>query len=113
MLTSFDLQLLAEKIKENIQKEFEFIHLSKNLMDTITVARTTNGYEIEIPAEIYDINKYYKQGVIVYTNEGSYAQEVDDKGGFSTTHKNYIIRAIMNAIEDWKSNYNVNGVGFE
>ncbi len=107
MLSELELLSLATKIKDNIQKEFALIHLSQNLMNTIKVTRTTMGFEIEIPAEIYDLTKWYKEKVVVYTGRGSYAQQVDVEGGFSETHKNYVERAIKNAIVQWVEETNI------
>lgn len=112
MLSSNELSILAEKIKNKISKNFENIHLSGNLMNSIVVRRTTNGFEIDIPAEIYDLQKWYKEKVIVYTGEGSYAQAVDTEGGFSGTHTDYVEKAIKEAIAEWTTEmkYNVGKV---
>lgn len=112
MLSEYSLLDLANKIKAKIRQEFVNIHLSKNLMDTIEVKRTTMGYEIEIPAEIYDLDKWYNEKVIVYTGEGSYAQQVNIEGGFSGTHQNYVEKAIQDAINEWikERKYNVKKV---
>lgn len=100
-LSTNDLQLLAERIKKKIREEFAVVHLSQNLIDTIEVRRTTFGFEIEIPAEIYDIGRWYKDRAIVYTGQGSYAQQVDVEGGFSGTHTDYVEDAIKDAIKEW------------
>lgn len=114
MLSSSELSILAEKIKNKIFKNFEYVHLSKNLIDTIEVRRTTFGYEIDIPAEIYDLQKWYKERVIVYTGEGSYAQEVNESGGFSGKHTNYVEDAIKEAISEWtiEMKYNVERISW-
>lgn len=96
-----NLQKLAEKIKEYIKKDFAEVHLSKNLMDTISVYATEKGFNIDIPAEIYDIDKFFKEGVIVYTGEGSYAEAVNKEGGWSKTHVGYVEFSIKRAILDW------------
>lgn len=100
-MTQQDLQRLAEKITEKIKDDFKIAHLSKNLMDTIIISPTADGFTIEIPAEMYDIGKYYKDRVILYTGQGSYAQEVNVSGGFSKTHIGYVERAINEAIIEW------------
>lgn len=96
-----DLQKLAEKIKAYIKKDFEEVHLSRNLMDTISVYATEKGFNVDIPAEIYDIDKYLNDGVIIYTGEGSYAQEVNQSGGWSKSHIGYVEYSIKRAIFDW------------
>lgn len=95
------LQKLAEKIKEKIRNDFKEVHLSQNLMNTISISSTPTGFLIDIPAEIYDLAKYYKEGVIVYTGAGSYAEDVDINGGFSGKHKDYIERAILESVSEW------------
>ena len=95
------LQKLAEKIKEKIRNDFKEVHLSQNLMNTISVSSTPTGFLIDIPAEIYDLAKYYKEGVIIYTGTGSYAEDVDINGGFSGKHKDYIERAILESVREW------------
>ena len=95
------LQKLAEKIKEKIRNDFKEVHLSQNLMNTISVSSTPTGFLIDIPAEIYDLAKYYKEGVIIYTGAGSYAEDVDINGGFSGKHKDYIERAILESVSEW------------
>ena len=100
-MTQKQLQDLAEKIKKYIKKDFEETHLSGNLMENIYVTLTDKGIDIEIPAEMYDINKFLKEGVVVYTGEGSYAEQVDEIGGFSKKHKNYVEIAIRKALKEW------------
>lgn len=95
------LQKLAEKIKEKIRNDFKEVHLSQNLMNTISVSSTPTGFLVDIPAEIYDLAKYYKEGVIIYTGAGSYAEDVDINGGFSGKHKDYIERAILESVSEW------------
>lgn len=112
MLSSSELSILAEKIRNKIRLDFEYVHLSQNLINTIEVRRTTFGYEIDIPAEIYDLQKWFKEKVVVYTGQGSYAQEVDVSGGFSGKHTDYVELAIKEAISEWVSEmkYNVGKV---
>ena len=95
------LQKLAEKIKQKIINDFKEVHLSQNLMNTISVSSTPTGFLVDIPAEIYDLAKYYKEGVIIYTGAGSYAEDVDINGGFSGKHKDYIERAILESVSEW------------
>ena len=104
-----NLQKLAEKIREYIRKDFEEVHLSRNLMDTISVYATEKGFNVDIPAEIYDIDKYLNDGVIIYTGDGSYAEAVNQQGGWSKSHIGYVEFAIKRAIFDWvtESNYRI------
>lgn len=96
-----DKRLLADLIIYYIRKDFEIVHLSKNLVNTIRLEKTNNGYAVIIPAEMYDISQFRKKGVVVHNNKGSYANEIDSSGGFSGQHKNYVDRAINSAIQNW------------
>lgn len=101
MYNDKDLQILADLIKKNIQEDFTDVHLTGNLMNTIKITRTTLGFEIDIPAELYDLNVWYEKKVIVHTNQGSYAQIVNEEGGFSGQHINYVERSITKSINEW------------
>ena len=93
-----NLTRLAERIERNIKNDFEKLHITRNLMDTIKVVVHQDKVEIEIPAERYDFKKWNKDKVVVYNNTGSYAQSVDAYGGFSKTHKLYVENAIYDAL---------------
>lgn len=101
MISRADLLQLANLIKEEIEAEFEYLHLTHNLVDTMKIIPSENGYYIDIPADMYDINAWYEKGLILYTGEGSYAQEVNISGGFSTKHKGFIEDCIKSAIQDF------------
>ncbi len=107
IISTLDLQNLANKIVEKIKEDFEVYHISKNLINTIKITQTSRGIDIDIPAEIYDLQRWYKDRVIVYNGNGSYAQEVDERGGFSGTHTNYVEDAIKSAIKEWISEKNL------
>lgn len=98
---------LARIIVKNLKAEFSVVHLSGNLANTISITKysseSQSGYDINIPAEIYDIPLYRRKGVIVHTGNGSYANEVDLSGGFSGRHKNYVDRCIQESIQEWLS----------
>ena len=101
------VQELAELIRAYIRANFETVHLSGNLMDTITVEKTADGFTVEIPAEIYDLKRWKKEKAIVYTGEGSYAEKVNQTGGFSGKHANYVEDEIEIAIIDWGRDNNM------
>lgn len=92
---------LANKIEEKLKKDFDVIHLSGNLANTIKIEKTDNGYSVQIPARVYDLVKWRTNRVIVYTGTDSYAEAVDQNGGFSGKHKKYVERAIMESIDEW------------
>lgn len=101
MISEELLKKLADKIKTYLKKDFEEIHLSENLMNTIEVSKTESGFLIEIPAQVYDIARFKNEKVIIYTGSDSYANEVDNSGGFSKKHKDYIENAVLKSIEEW------------
>ena len=101
MISRADLMILAQKIEANIKKEFEYIHFTGNLMETIQITPSENGFYIDIPADMYDIKTWFEKGIIVYTGEGSYAEAVNQQGGFSRTHTGYVEYAIKKAINEF------------
>ena len=92
---------LANKIVEKIMQDFQLVHLSTNLMSTIEVRVVGNNVEIEIPANIYDVEKYLNEGVLIFTGEGSYASDVDTYGGFSGKHKDYLERSAREGAQEY------------
>ena len=54
-------------------------------------------------------DRFRKEGAIVYTGKGSYAEAVNKKGGFSGSHKNYVERAIELAIFTWMKSNGIKG----
>lgn len=103
MVSSEDMRLLALLIEDELKKEFSFTFLSGNLKNSIRIEKGEgNGYNIIIPAQLYDINEWKKTGVKVH-RPGSYAAEVDKTGGFSGKHKNYVDRCIEKALTKWEA----------
>ena len=98
-------ELIVERIKANFQNKF----ISQNLINTISIYETENGWAVDIPAECYDITEFNKKGVVVYNGKGSYAQAVNKSGGFSKSHKNYVEKAINEAIAIWKNEQGIKG----
>jgi hypothetical protein len=110
MITEEMIKDLSIMIMNEIKADFEVIFYSGNLRDTLYVEPTGNGVKVVIEAEMYDLLQYKKNSVIIYTGEGSYANEVDIKGGFSGKHQDYVIRSIQNGITQWFLKYNLQGV---
>ena len=101
---------LAKLIVANLQREFETIHFTGNLANTITISEINGGIAVEIPAQRYSFAAYQKKGIIIpYEKGGSYASEVDKTGGFSGTHKGYVEKSISMAIAQWMKMYRING----
>ena len=113
-----ELELLANIIVANIKEEFEIKHLSKNLVNTISVEMLGDEIKIHIPAQTYNMLLYQHKGVVVHTSHGSYASKLDEEGSsfmiypndtrsgsFRTSprnHKGYIDKVINQAIQEWK-----------
>lgn len=95
----YSIVKFVNDIMNSIQKNFDVVHLSGNLKDTMYAYYLSPSEAIiEIPAKRYDIDKFLKNRIIVYTEDGSYAKEVNMTGGFSTLHTNYVDLAIQEAI---------------
>lgn len=114
-------QEIAYKFQELlISKEYKWAKWSGNLAKTTTVSVKKNVVVIEIPAPIYDTNKFFETGAIVSLNRGSYAEENDafsgglkksyggEKSGYtvlggrrfspSRNHLNFVERNILSSI---------------
>lgn len=104
--------VFANMIVVKLKKSFDEHHITKNLINTITIDIMASGdVKIKIPAKIYDLKEWNKNKVIIYTGEGSYAEAVNQTGGYSPTksHKNYIDKAIMESVVQWKNYYHIKG----
>lgn len=113
------LNKLKDLIIEEIKNDFTSKYLSKNLVNTIRWEETPEGFNIIIPAEVYNMYKFFKSGVVIPNGRGSYASFLDttgsefmvypDKGKrFLATphnHVGYVERAINGAFEKWFSIY--------
>lgn len=100
--TSESKEKLAKLILEELKKEFQVTHLSKNLVNTLKIYKDGEKWVVEIPAVMYDFKTYFSKGVIVpYNGDDSYAQLINQTGGFSKKHKNYVENCINSAIKRW------------
>lgn len=109
-ITDLMKKQLALFIQEEVKKEFSFLHFSGNLMNTITINKTKNGWEVDIPAEMFSISDYKKKGVIIkIPGGGSYASLINTTGGFSGKHKGYVEECISKAINKWMYQYQIKG----
>lgn len=79
---------LANYIIEELKREFSVKHLSKNLINTVKVLDEGDEIRIEIPARTYNMLKYQKEGVVVYTSHGSYASRLDKEGSSFNIYPN-------------------------
>lgn len=108
MITESDVRRLGELIAGNIRENFKEVHLSGNLMDGISVSKVGNDISVSIPAVRYDINRFRKERVLVLRPaEGSYAEEVNETGGFSGFHVGYVEDAIRKGIIQWCSSLGI------
>lgn len=117
MITQYDLDRLAWMIRDNIKKDFEKKHLSKNLVNTIKVSIFEGEVKIHIPAQTYNMLLYQTKGVVVHNGKGSYANKLNEtgseffvynegtrKGSFKLkphNHIGYIDKAINDALNTW------------
>lgn len=92
---------LAEFIFYFLEKEFSTVFLTKNLIHSINIIKDGEKVTIEIPAEMYDMKKFFNSGVIVPTNKGSYANLLNENGSYWGNHKNYVDNAISKGISMW------------
>lgn len=104
---------LANAIADELRKEFEYIHLTKQLYNSIKVIPTERGYMVEINPQAYDVNWYRKHQVIRPPKDpsragGSYANTVNKTGGLSKTHKDYVHECIYAGIQKWMARNNLN-----
>ena len=101
---------LAILIQEELKKEFETVHFTGNLMNTIKIYKTDKGWNVDIPAERYLFSEYVRKGVLIkYGHGGSYASKINTTGGFSGKHKGYVERCIDAAVIKWLSKYQIRG----
>lgn len=106
--SDFEKQLLANLVVDEIKEEFARIHLSGNLASNIKVIFESDKLRIEIPADTYNVWLYKNRGIVVYNGKGSYASEVDTKGGFSGKHTNFLNRCVIRAVEKFMAQLNIN-----
>lgn len=101
---------LAQLIEYFIKWNFQTVYQSGNLRDTTNVSPSSEGYIVSVPAQRYDEEIWREKKMIVYTHNGSYAQQVDYTGGYSGKHIEYAEIAINLAIQQWA---NENGYDVE
>ena len=100
---------LAKCIEEAFREEFENVHLSKNLINTMKIEITDSGVIIDIPAMKYNMKKFRETGIIKYYYRGSYAQQINKTGGLSGKHVDYVEKCIEKGIQDWLAQKGVSG----
>ena len=105
MVSEGKMKFLAWLIQDEIQKEFSVYYLSGNLKKSVKIEKNGgNGYNITIEAPRYDIKEYKRTGVKI-SKPGSYASSVNETGGFSKHHKDYVNKCIERALQRWESTY--------
>lgn len=120
IITEVFYRKFITETRRNIKRDFRKIHLSGNLMDTVTVEWFSSRLDhiifglvdpgeflekpvkvaiVHIPAVRYDLKRYREDMVVIHHPEwGSYAQEVNITGGFSGKHVGYVENAIYQAL---------------
>lgn len=113
-ITQQHLEKLAKIIVDELKLEFS-THLSGNLINTISVVSLDGVVQIKIPAQVYDLEKYFDKKVIVHTGKGSYASSLDTKGsefmvydkkgqGYLKkphNHKGFVNKIVDDSIQKW------------
>ena len=95
---------LAKILAEQFRNEFKSVHLSGQLMKSITITSDEEGnFIVEIPPKIYDIAFYKRHGVVKPISQDSYAFAINFTGGFSGLHKGYFALCVSHAIQIWKT----------
>lgn len=90
---------IATTIIQEVQREFEAIHLTGQLMDSARIERDGDDILIKIDPLQYNFKAFRTRGVIIPYSDRSYASYVNDvSGGFSGTHYMFIMDAIWNAV---------------
>lgn len=116
-LTHQDLEELTWIILEKLKEEFQTKYMSKNLVNTVEVKNQDDKIEIIIPAKVYNMLKFQKEGVVIHTGKGSYASKLDKEGSEfyaypqgtkkgskrvkPGNHKDYVDRVIEKAVNEW------------
>lgn len=119
MARKVDIDKLAELIIQKLNEEFAIKHLSKNLINTVSVVNEGDKIIINIPAQTYNMLEYFRHKVVIHTSNGSYASRLDEegssffvypgdtrKGSFRVNPRNhigYINRVIDQAIAEWSA----------
>ena len=123
--TTDQLIMLSMIIVKNIKQEFMVKKLSGNLANTIEVYEDAEGIHVHIPAKTYNMLKFQKEGILIHTSNGSYAQRLDNSGsefyyydketGKKTkikpgNHKGFVDKVIADSINEWRRLYNIDAV---
>lgn len=110
-ITIDDARGFADLIAEEIKKEFSGKHLSGSLAKSVrVVVISSDEVDVIIDAPKYDIKEFEESGVIVPVGVESYADEVNQTGGFSKLHMGYVEKAIKSAYVMWKLKLKEKGV---
>ena len=113
------LTSLSNIIIQNLKEEFSRKKLSGNLINTIEVEISSDEVKIHIPAKTYNMLLFQTKGVVVHTNNGSYASKLDEEGSSfmvypqgtrkgshrvnPRNHIGFIDRVINKSIREWRS----------
>lgn len=94
------LYSLAEIIKQELEKEFDYYQLTGRMQDSISIKKTENGVSLILDAQKYEILTFMRTGRIV-NKPGSYALELNEKGSPFKHHKDFVNKRINSAIDRW------------
>lgn len=99
---------IISEINHDIIDDFLEYNFSLNLIKTMELVEKHNGWKLKIPAKRYDQEKYKNEHIIVYTGKGSYANAVDNEGGwvidhYTGHHIGYVSKSINYGINRFKN----------
>lgn len=99
MAMRYDLEIYRETgqiVYSNFKQAGRSDKRNKSIINRLKAGKSIDEIEIEDLLSGKTRSKYQN------FNAGSYAEEVDQTGGFSGTHKDYVERCIKKGIEEWK-----------
>lgn len=93
-------------IVAQIKAEFASKHLSMNLVNTMKVYISGSEVRIVIPAQVYDMGLFLREGYVVYNSGDSYADALDIEGSrvmgkLIGNHVGWVGKSISNALGQW------------
>jgi hypothetical protein len=126
MITNIETEELALLIASEIKNGFANKHLANVLSTHIDIINNDNETAIYIHAPNYNTAEYIDTGVVLYTNDGSFAIDLATEGSvvekyripkqrpritnitkkyYYGNHENFVEIAIKKAVEMWQTKY--------
>lgn len=83
-----NLKLAVITLENNIKEEFQYAHISLNLVNTMYMEVLQTKTRLVIPAPIYNLKKFKEDKIIINSGLGSYASYTDKENAEFTTKEN-------------------------